>query len=77
MGMSALQDSLSLEGQLWARLWETALLLCSWGMSPTVAPSGTWRRGKQRLGSFFVSSRGVGLSPSLHLPRKPCSAVEC
>lgn len=40
--MSGLHDSLSPEGQLWDRLWETAPPLSSWGMSLTVAPSGTW-----------------------------------
>lgn len=45
--------SLSPDGQLGARLWEMMPpLLCSWGMSLTVAPSGTWWGGGQRLGSF-------------------------
>lgn len=46
------QDSLSPKGQFWARLWETAPPLCSWGMSRTVAPSGTWWEGEQWLGPF-------------------------
>ena len=56
--------SLSPDGQLGARLWEmTPPLLCSWGMSLTVAPSGTWRGGGQRLGSFPCQAQGGGLPP--------------
>lgn len=52
VGAAGPRDSLCPEGQLGAGLWETAPPLCSWGMSLTVAPSGTWRGGEQRLGSL-------------------------
>lgn len=60
---SGFGDSLSPEEQLWARLWETAPPLCSWGMSLTVAPSGTWTGGEQRLGFFSGRSRGRRPAP--------------
>ena len=76
VGAAGPRDSLSPEGQLGAGLWETAPPLCSWGVSVTVAPSGTWRGGEQRLGSVPGCPRGGSPAPAPTCPA-PCSVVGC